>query len=179
MDSLVDQARRGSKAAFSQLAAERIDALYATAARILRDGPMAQDATQEALLDAWRNLDRLRDPERFDAWLYRVLVNQCTSELHRRRARERVVHLLQTPPVTTDSASEIAQRDELERAFRDLSPEHRSALVLRYYLGWTPSEIAATLGLRAGTVSSRLHYALKAMRAALAADERRTERCHG
>lgn len=178
--SLVTEARGGSTAAFNRLAAERVDALYATATRILRDSAAAEDATQDALLDAWRHIGSLKEADRFDAWLYRVLVNKCTSELRRRDERRRGLRLLVKGEPDPDAPSTIAERDELERAFRRLSPDHRAALVLRYYLGWTPAEIARTLGVRAGTISSRLHYGLSAMRAALAADARSLEdRVHG
>jgi RNA polymerase sigma-70 factor (ECF subfamily) len=172
---LVHRATEGDHEAFTRLAAEMVDRLYAVAYRILRDPDRAHDATQQALLGAWRDLPQLREPERFEAWLYRLLVHACYSEArsHRRwRARIRVIKFDSSP--LPDPAISVADRDELERAFGSLSPEQRAVVVLHHYLGYPLTEIAATLGIPTGTARSRLHYATRQLRAAIEADERLT-----
>jgi RNA polymerase sigma-70 factor (ECF subfamily) len=170
---LVERARAGDREAFTQLAGAVTDGLFAVAHRMLRDTGLAEDATQGALLDAWRQLPKLRDTNRFDAWIHRLLVNACKDELGRARRRDAKLHLL--PPrdrSAPDAALSLEQRDELERAFRRLSPEHRAVVVLRHYLFWSPDEIARALELPVGTVASRLHYGVNALRAAIEADAR-------
>lgn len=173
-DELVRRAQRGDRDAFTSLAAARVDSLYATAFRILRDHAMAEDALQDALLAAWRKLPQLREVGRLDAWLYRLVVNECKGQLARRRsARAHLVVLgSETPASERGPAAGVEQRDAIERAFARLSVEHRAVVVLRHYLSWSPTDIATTLGISTGTVSSRLHYAMRAMRAALEADAR-------
>jgi len=170
---LVERARRGDQEAFSALAADRIDACYALAFRILRDPHRAQDATQQALLGAWRDLPSLRDPERFDAWLRRLVVNACYVEARGDRrwtARIRVIPM--DLPVSPDVARGVVARDELDQAFRRLTPEQRAVVVLHHHLGYPLTEIAETLGIPVGTARSRLHYAVRQLRAVLDADDR-------
>ena len=170
---LVEQAMRGDEEAFDLLLGRFGDSLHSVAHRILRDTTLAQDATQEALLDAWRNLPRLRDPDRFEAWVYRLLVNACYSEARRERRHSGNLRLLPVDEqVESDQASRIATQDQLDRAFRQLSLEHRTVVVLVHYLGQTPSEAAATMGTPVGTARSRLHYALQHLRSALEAEAR-------
>ena len=170
---LVEQAMRGDQEAFAALAAERIDDCYRLAYRILRDPHRAQDASQQALIGAWRDLPTLRDPERFDAWLHRLVVNACYAEARTERrwvARVRVI-----PHDTTDTpdvARSVAARDELEGAFRRLTPEQRAVVVLHHHLGYPLTEIAATLGIPEGTARSRLHYAVRQLRTVLDHDGR-------
>jgi RNA polymerase sigma-70 factor (ECF subfamily) len=159
----------GSVDAFSSLAAGSAPRLYATARLILRDASLAEDATQEALVLAWRDLSALRDPARFQAWLYRVLVRQCYKLARRERRRVAVEGQVQ-PVGALDPGSQSVLHDELERGFARLSVDHRSVLVLHEYLGYTFQEIADTLGLPVGTVKSRLSRAMAAMRAALSAE---------
>jgi RNA polymerase sigma-70 factor (ECF subfamily) len=169
---LVEQARRGDREAFSVLAGMSVDRLYGIARLILRDTELAQDATQDALVRAWRDLPTLREVERFDAWLYRLIVRACADAgRHRRRWRAEVA-VLHAEPVEQDRASDLADRDQLERGLRRLSDAQRTILVLSFYMGLTPTEMADALGIPVGTAKSRLHYALEALRAALAADER-------
>jgi RNA polymerase sigma-70 factor (ECF subfamily) len=128
---------------------------------------------QQALVIAWQELPRLRDPDRFEPWLHRILVRCCYSESRRRR--EWTAHVRMLPadgPGGPDESRSLADRDEVDRGFRRLPPEQRALLVLHHYLGLTPTEIADTLGIPAGTARSRLHYAHRAMRAALEADAR-------
>jgi RNA polymerase sigma-70 factor, ECF subfamily len=170
---LVERARDGDREAYADLIRARGDRLFAIAQRILRDVDRTEDAVQEALVIAWRDLPRLRDPDRFDAWLHRLLVRSCVAEATRTR---RLVANLRVLPPEVPSASDdylsVADRDQLERGFRRLPTEQRAVLVLRHFAGYEPSEIADALGIPAGTVRSRLHHAYRAMRAALEADAR-------
>ena len=170
---LVELAMHGDEEAFDMLIGRIGDSLHSVARRILRDTTLAQDATQEALLDAWRNLPTLRDPDKFEAWAYRLLVNACHAEARRERRHRGNLRLLpHDEPMISDSASRIAIQDQLDRAFRRLSVEHRTVVVLVHYLGQTPSEAAETMGTPVGTARSRLHYALQAMRSAIETDAR-------
>jgi RNA polymerase sigma-70 factor (ECF subfamily) len=165
---LVARAQHGDHGAFETLVRPHVDRLTAIAARILRDPYAAEDAVQEAIVAAWRDLQALRDPERFDAWLYRTLVNACRAELRRRRRRPISVPVLDTDlPGDDDATTLVARRDEVTRAFERLSVDHRAVLVLTHYLGYTAPEIARVLGIPVGTVASRLHYGAAAMRRAL------------
>jgi RNA polymerase sigma-70 factor (ECF subfamily) len=169
---LVDRARRGDREAFSVVAGGAVDRLYALARMILRDTELAEDATQEALVRAWRDLPTLRDVERFDAWLNRVLVRTCYDiGRHRRRWRAEIT-VLPNEPSESDRTSELADRDQLERGLRRLTDDQRTILTLNFYLGLTSTEMAEALDVPAGTVRSRIHYAIEALRAAIAADER-------
>jgi RNA polymerase sigma-70 factor (ECF subfamily) len=170
---LVEQARGGDRDAFSALAASVVDRLYATAVLILHDHSLADDATQETIVRAWRDLPSLRDPDRFDAWLRRLLVNACRDEGRRHRRRRPEMALLPShEPSVADSSAALAARDALERGFRRLSPEHRTAVVLRHYLGLSLAEVAEAIDAPLGTAKSRVHHATLALRAALEADAR-------
>ncbi len=168
----MERASRGDRDAFSSLAAASADRCYALAYRILRDQHRAQDATQQALLGAWRDLPTLREPERFEAWLHRLVVNACYVEARGERrwaANVRVMSLQRT--VDPDVSGGIAARDELDAAFRRLSPEHRAVVVLHHHLGYPLTEIAETLGIPVGTARSRLHYGVRQLRTVLDAGE--------
>jgi len=170
---LVEMAQRGDRDAFSVLARTSADRLFAIAQRILRDVGRAEDAVQQTLVIAWRQLPQLRDPDRFDAWMHRLLVNACYAELRSARQWGMTLQLLPADRLTErDEMLSVIDRDELDRGFRRLPPDQRSILVLRHYLGLSPAEIADTLGIPEGTARSRLHYAHRAMRAALDAAER-------
>jgi RNA polymerase sigma-70 factor (ECF subfamily) len=170
---LVEAARNGDREAFGLLAHSNADWLFAVAQRILRDFDRAEDAVQETLVATWRELPSLRDPERFQPWLRRILVRVCYEESRRSRSTASVLHVLATDRADPgDDILTVADRDELERGFRRLPAEHRAILVLHHYLGMSPGEIAETLGMPGGTARSRLHYAHRAMRAALEADSR-------
>jgi RNA polymerase sigma-70 factor, ECF subfamily len=169
---LVDRARRGDREAFGVLAGGAVDRLYRIARLILRDTELAEDATQEALVRAWRDLPSLRDVERFDAWLYRLILRACADiGRHRRRWRAEIT-VLPKEPAEADRASELADRDQLERGLRRLNDAQRTILILTFYLSLSPSEAADALQIPVGTAKSRLHYAIEALRAAISADER-------
>ena len=170
---LVVRAQRGDEEAFTSLAVAVGDRLHAVAHRILRDIDLAEDATQQALLDIWRDLPDLRDPARFDAWSYRLLVRACYAEGRRTRRATPNLRLLPTDESTVEEGmSKVVDRDQLERGFRRLSLEHRAVVVLHHYLDWPLEQIAETLGVPIGTVRSRLHHAMRGLRAALDADAR-------
>ena len=175
--SLVSRAQQGDEEAFALLAVAVGNGLLAVAHRILRDVDLAKDATQQALLSIWRDLPQLRDPARFEAWSYRVLVRECYSEGRRTRAWSSGPRLVALDaPDTTDTLSEVHDRDQLERAFRRLSVEHRAVVVLHYYMDLSIAEIADALDISSGTVKSRVHHAMRGLRAAIDADARPTIR---
>lgn len=169
---LVHRARRGDREAFSVLAGATVDRLYAVARLILRDADLAQDATQEALVRAWRDLPSLREVERFDAWLYRVTVRACADVRKARQRWRTELAVVRSEPAELDHSAQLAERDEMERALRRLSDPQRTILVLTYYLGFSHADVADALDIPVGTAKSRLHYAIEALRAALAADAR-------
>jgi RNA polymerase sigma-70 factor, ECF subfamily len=169
---LVVRAQSGDEEAFSELAFAAGNRLFAVAHRILRDVDLAEDAAQQAIVTIWRELPGLRDPGRFDAWAYRVLVNACYAEARKERRWSPGLRLLETDAGGGDATLSVADRDQLERAFRRLPPEQRAVLVLQHYLDRTVSEIAEMLGVPVGTVKSRIHHAKRAMRSALDADAR-------
>jgi RNA polymerase sigma-70 factor (ECF subfamily) len=169
---LVRQARQGDRDAYDILLTEHVDHLYRIARLILRDFDRAEDAVQEALVRCWRDLPRLRDPDRFDAWLNRILMRSITDEARKRRSVVLNVIPLTFEPAEADSSGALADRDELARVFDRLSIEHRTIVVLHHYLGLTVDEAATTIGIPVGTAKSRLHYATGALRAALDADAR-------
>jgi RNA polymerase sigma-70 factor (ECF subfamily) len=165
---LVVRARSGDREAFDALAADQYDRLYAVGRRILRDGHAAEDAVQEALIRAWRDLRSLREPERFEAWMHRLLVRACYDQTRRRRPFEVTIGPIDADRSdSTDDIAAVAHRDELERAFLTLSVDQRAVLVLTHYLGMPSADVARTLGIPIGTVHSRLHRAIRAMRGAL------------
>jgi RNA polymerase sigma-70 factor (ECF subfamily) len=171
--ALVERARAGDEEAFASLARGAGDRLLAIAFRILRDLGHAEDAVQQTLVLAWRELPALRDVERFDAWLHRLLVNACYREARRGRLWATNVRVLPVDePERADEYISVVQRDQLERGFRRLPPEQRAIFVFHHHLGLTHLEIAEQLGIPVGTVKSRLHYATNTLRAALEADLR-------
>jgi len=170
---LVERARRGDHDAFAELAGAAIVRLDAAARLILRDPDRAKDAVQETLVRAWRDLPTLRSPDRFDAWLHRLLVRACIDEA--RRLQRHRVDVELTPihaPAVEDGVSVSDDRDQLERGFSRLDPEARALIVLHHYLDLPLPEVAIALGIPLGTAKSRLHRALQSMRAALDADAR-------
>jgi RNA polymerase sigma-70 factor (ECF subfamily) len=168
---LVDEAQQGGRDAFTELMRLEGGRLYALAYRILRDRQLAQDAFQEAALAAWRRLPTLRDADRFEAWMQRVLVHACYAESRKRTRWTATVRLLEVDSSgAMESRSAIYDRDELERAFRKLSIDHRAVFVMHHYVGLPLVEVAERLGIPAGTARSRLHYATEALRQAITDD---------
>jgi RNA polymerase sigma-70 factor, ECF subfamily len=169
---LVARAQRGDREAFDLLVMGALDRLYAVARLILRDTDLAEDATQEALVHCWRELPRLREPAKFDAWLRRLLVNAVADQFRRHRRFRASMTVLRHDPHGDDPADSVADRDQVRRGFERLGVKHRTILVLHHYLGLTTSEAAAVLGVPVGTAASRLHQGTAAMRALLEADAR-------
>ena len=165
---LVERARQGDHDAFADLVDGRLARLDAAARLILRDGELARDAVQEAMIRAWRDLPGLRDPDRFDAWLQRLLANACLDLVRRRKRR--VIEVELSPidaPSTVDIATNLADRELLDQALAGLAASHRAVVALHYLLGMPLPEVAASLGIPLGTAKSRLHYSLAAMRIAV------------
>ncbi len=171
---LVERAQRGDQEAFEALVHLVADRLYAIAFRILRDPDRAEDALQQALVDAWQDLPGLRDPGRFEAWAFRLVCRASYHEARRARrwtGRVREISVVDGP-VDDDRSAQLSDRDELEHSFRRLTPEHRAVLVLHYFVGLPVTGIAEALGVPVGTAGSRLHYAMRSLRAAYEADAR-------
>jgi RNA polymerase sigma-70 factor (ECF subfamily) len=171
---LVLRARNGDHDAFTALATAAYQRLHRTARLILRDDDRAADAVQESLTAAWLHIRAVRDADRFDAWLHRLLVHACYREARRFKQRQ-VVEIHVTAPDAggdRDAQDQTALRDQLERGFHRLTPEQRAVLVVHHYLGLPDAEAAIVLDIALGTFKSRLNRATAALRAALEADER-------
>ena len=169
---LVERARAGDHEAFTALVDGVVDRLFNVARLILRDRDAADDATQETLVRAWRDLPGLRDPASFDGWIYRLTVHACHDQIRARRRLERHVADIGRQRSSADHIADVADRDLLSRAFGRLSLDHREVLVLFHYGGLTLAETAQALEAPVGTVKSRLHYAMHALRGLLEADAR-------
>jgi len=178
---LVERAVGGDHEAFSELARQGVDRMYSIARLILRDNGRAEDATQEALVAAWRTIRSLRDPERFDAWLRRILINECYREARREKARFRHEAYVETLDMENpfDAINALADRDQIERGFSHLKAEQRALLVLHFYVGLPQDQIADALGIPVGTVKSRLHRTIGVLRSSLEADARTTHAIEG
>jgi RNA polymerase sigma factor (sigma-70 family) len=174
--ALVERAQQGDEEAFGLLAVSLGDRLFAVATRILRDTDLAADATQQALVSIWRDLPQLRDLKSFDGWAYRVLVHACYAERRKERRWSPRVRVLPMAVATeaVEGTTLVIDRDQMERAARRLSVDHRVVVVLRYYLDLPLAEIADLLEVPVGTVRSRLRYALDGLRSAIEADARPT-----
>lgn len=172
MLELIDRARKGDRDAFGVLATSSIQRMHGIAVRIVHDHGRAEDAVQSALLQAWRDLPSLRDPARFDAWLYRLLLRACFDEARKQRAFVANIRVVSVEPGEADDSNRFADRDQLDRAFRRLPVDQRAVVVLHHYEGMPLTEVADVLTIPVGTVRSRLHYALRTLRAAVDADDR-------
>ena len=168
---LVERAGRGDHDAFAVLATAASARLDAAARLILRDPELARDAVQNTLVRAWRDLPGLRDPDRFDAWLHRLLVNASLDEARRRRRRPAEVEIRSIDePTGGDASLHLADRDLVERALVRLTPEHRALVVLHYYLGYPLPEAATSLGISVSAAKSRLHRAMEGLRRSMTAE---------
>jgi RNA polymerase sigma-70 factor (ECF subfamily) len=167
---VVQRARDGDREAYELLAVSMGRQLFQVAYRIVRDLDLAEDAVQRALVHMWRDLPRLREVDRFEAWAYRLVVRTSLEEVRQRRRHALIRELPHVEPTSPDSAGALAARDALERAFEGLTPEHRAVVVLHHYAGFSLGEIAEIVGVPYGTVGSRLHYALRQMRVSLGID---------
>ena len=179
MDSeLVIRAQRGEQAAFAEIASAVYGRMHSLAFGILRDRALAEDAVQQAMLDTWRNLPKLRDPACFEAWTYRLTVNTCYAES--RRAKRWLPNMpidTHREPVAPDQIGPVADRELLDRGFRQLSVDQRAVLVLRHLVGLPLEEVAQTLDIPVGTARSRLYRALQSMRASIDVDTRPSTGC--
>jgi RNA polymerase sigma-70 factor (ECF subfamily) len=147
--------------------------LYRVALGILPDPQSAEDATQQAFLDIWRRFDRLSHPDRFEGWSYRLLVHACYAEAKRRSRWMGGTDIRPVDePATSDAVGLVVDRDQLERGFQRLSVDQRAVVVLHYLPDMTLEQVAEALGVRQGTIHSRLNRAMKSLRAALEADAR-------
>jgi RNA polymerase sigma-70 factor (ECF subfamily) len=170
---LVTLAKRGDHDAFTRLVDGSVDRLYTVANLILRDADRAQDAVQEALVSAWRDLPALRDAEAWDAWLYRLTVWSCYRQARRDRRRTEV-ELRTMPDATRDHVGDVAlpwvDRDRLERELGRLPVDQRAVIVAHFYLGYPISEVAEIIGVPLGTTKSRLNRGVQALRDAFAGE---------
>lgn len=167
--ALVERAMRGDHDAFAALVRGSAARLDAAGRLILRNRELAADAVQEAYIRAWRSLPGLRDPDRFDGWLHRLLVRSCIDTLRRRGARPIEVELQQFGgPEIADPASDVVERELIDDALRRLDPTWRAVVVLHFFLGMSLPEAAGALGIPVGTAKSRLHRSLGLMRLAIA-----------
>jgi RNA polymerase sigma-70 factor, ECF subfamily len=178
---LVVRAQAGDHTAFSELAASAMGELYRVAHLILRDRDLTNDAVQNALIAAWRDLRGLRDPDRFDAWLYRLTVRAChrSARNERRRFVTETELLPSHDALGRDDKDGVIARDQLERGFGRLSTGERAVLVLHFYLDLPLAEAADTMGIPIGTMKSRLNRATQALRAALDANDRHAAVANG
>jgi RNA polymerase sigma-70 factor (ECF subfamily) len=170
--ALVERAKGGDHDAFVALIDLSLTRLDAAAWLILRDGDLARDAVQDAMVRAWRDLPGLRDPDRFGPWLHRLTVNACLDQARQRSRRHIEVELDPIDhPAVGDAAIQVAERDVIDRALTRLDPEQRAVVVLRFFLDLSLPETASALGIPIGTVKSRLHRALERMRITVTSDE--------
>jgi RNA polymerase sigma-70 factor (ECF subfamily) len=177
-DELVRRAQQGDREAFGALVHACIARLHASARLIVRDAELAEDAVQDALVEAWRDIRGLRDPDRLDAWLHRLLVRSCyrAAGKSRRRLVAEIPLAFDHDAPAPDTNERVGARDELERAFARIAVDHRTILVLAYYADLSLGDISLALGIPVGTTKSRLSRATSAVRAVLEADERASQR---
>jgi RNA polymerase sigma-70 factor, ECF subfamily len=170
---LVLRAQRGEESALGALVQRFGNTMHATAHHILRDPDLAADAVQQAMIDIWRKLPQLRDPEAFTGWAYRIVVRAALAEGRAHAVRRtRIEPISEEGHPSADPSGDVHDRDELERGFARLGLEHRAVVVLKHYAGLSIGEIATAMDIPEGTVRSRLFNAIQALRAAVEADRR-------
>jgi RNA polymerase sigma-70 factor (ECF subfamily) len=167
---LVEAAGRGDREAFRTLVEPELPGALGAARVVLGSPHDAADAVQDALLSAWRGLGSLRDPVAFPAWFRRHVVRAARRAASR---RGRVVELDLVPALEADSVDQALEHRSLARAFEALSAKDRLILTLHHFWGLPVAETAAHLGIPEGTVKSRVHHAMRRLRAAYDAEERR------
>ncbi len=168
---LVEQARRGDREAFAVLVHQVSDSLYAVASPDPARPGSRRGRAAERPRPRLAPAPAPAGPERFEAWIHRILVHACYDESQRARQWTANVRVLPIDgPSTPDGTAAVADRDELERAFRRLPIDQRAVFVLHHYLGLPLVEIAEMLEIPAGTARSRLHYATRGLRDALTAE---------
>jgi RNA polymerase sigma-70 factor (ECF subfamily) len=173
--ALVERAQAGDRDAYELLARAAAPRLFLVASRLLRDTDAAEDAVQQTLVSMWRDIGSLRDPEKFDAWTYRMVLRYSRAESRRnRRMAVKILDLSDSIPSHHDPTADVSTRDMLGRAFDALSVEHRTVVVLHHLIGLSLGEIAEIVDVPYGTVGSRLHHAMRSMRAAIDAGDRAT-----
>jgi len=174
--NLIERACRGDQRAFEDLVGRVSGTLFGVARRILRDPGLAEDVLQDALLTIWRKLPHLREPDRFEAWAYRILVRACYADAPRNRRWAATIRALPVESAAdSDALLSVSDRDELEQAFRRLPLDQRAVFVLHHHVGLPLVAVAETLGIPTGTARSRLHYATRALRSAFDAADRDAE----
>jgi RNA polymerase sigma-70 factor, ECF subfamily len=159
-------------AAFNTLVELHLTESYRLAAVLLRDRVEAEDATHDAVVRAWDQWGQLRDPDRFRAWFQQILVNACRDRLRRRARGVREIAMPADFDRALPSRNEGGDQTAIIAALQRLSPDHQVVVALRFYLDFSVDEIALRTNARTGTVKSRLHYALRALRATYEAQER-------
>ena len=170
---LVERAQAGDHDAFSVLVRASFPRLRGVARLILRDPERAQDAVQEALVQAWRHVRALRDADAWDAWLYRLTVRACYRLARGAKRRDELeLHVMPELELagSFDLSASVAERDLLGRAIGRLPIDQRAVMVLHFYVDLSLTDAANVLGIPVGTAKSRLHRGLETLRTALAAD---------
>lgn len=168
---LVERARSGDHDAFATLVQAASSRLYGTAKLILRDPGRAEDAVQEALMVAWRNIGALRSPLAWHAWLYRLTVRECQRLAASQRRHQIAEAFVQSgDPAQPDFSGAVDDRDRMGRELARLPLDQRTVLVLHFYLDLPLTDAAAILEIPVGTAKSRLHRGLDAMRAGVRPD---------
>jgi RNA polymerase sigma-70 factor (ECF subfamily) len=172
-ERIVRQVQEGDQEAFRSLVISEHARMLRVAQGVLRDPHVAEDAVQQAFLDIWRDIRRLRDASRFEGWSYRLLLRVCYAEARRmpRWVSDSLIPASAEPRVG-DVFGVVVDRDQLSRGFGRLSPEHRAVIVLRYLMDLSPEQVSEALDIPRKTVYSRLGRAMDALRAALEAESR-------
>lgn len=171
---IVTQQDALDRASYDYVRAARAKAsdAYRLAGYLLGDATEAQDAVQDALVKAWQRWPSLRDPEAFGPWFDRIVVNVCRDRMRRHRTL-RMVELDTAGEVeSADTFASMQLGDEVAGAVARLGPDHRIVIALRFWRDLSLEQVAETLDLPVGTVKSRLHYALAALRTELKGMER-------